>query len=290
MIISPISYPGNKAKVLNQLVPELCTNVEKIVDVFCGSGIVAINTNYKELYCNDKSKQAIDLLKYFYYNESEKVVKDIEKIIKKYNLTYSRIKPKTYYKIYKHEGLSRYNKEGFEQLKNDYNISPTSDKLFALLIYGFNHYIRFNRKGFFNVPVGKVDFSQSIYEKTIKFVNGIKKHKIFFSNKDFRDNTLYDVENAIFYFDPPYLITQAPYNMHWDEKDEEELLNLLDQLNQKNKKFVLSNVLKSNGKENKRLIKWSKKYNLILVKRQYKNANYRRKNLSDTVEVIVKNF
>ena len=37
---------------------------------------------------------------------------------------------------------------------------------------------------------------------------------------------LYKDKDAIYYFDPPYLITQAPYNAFWNEKDEIDLLNL----------------------------------------------------------------
>src|SRR5690554_6565171 len=275
MIINPISYPGNKAKVLQDLIPELNSEHKRLVDVFAGSGLVAINTKYDDLYCNDLSKEAMELLKYFYENTSDKIITDVENLIKKYNLTYSRIKPHNYYKIYKHEGLSNYNREGYLKLRNDYNTNPTSDKLFVLLIYGFNHYIRFNKKGQFNVPVGKVDFSKSIYSKTIEFVESIKAKNINFSTYDFRDPALYEIEDAIFYFDPPYLITNAPYNIHWDENDENDLLSILDKLNNENKKFVLSNVLKSNGSKNNLLIEWSKKYQVIVLERQIGRASCR---------------
>ena len=86
------------------------------------------------------------------------------------------------------------------------------------------------------------------------------------------------------------MITTAPYNLDWSEKDEEDLLNVLDQLDEENKKFCLSNVFLSNGKENKKLIEWSKKYKTVLMKRQYRNANYQKINITDTIEVIVKNF
>ncbi len=290
MIISPISYPGNKSKILKQLIPELDTNVSNFVDVFAGSGVVAVNTKYQNLYCNDISRPAMELLNYFYETSSVKIVESIELIIRKYKLTYSRIKPKDYYKVYKYEGLSNYNREGYLKLRDSYNKKPTPEKLLVLLIYGFNHYIRFNSKGKFNVPVGKVDFSESIFNKTVKFANEIKEKTINTSVLDFRDNNLYQIDDAIFYFDPPYLITQAPYNINWSEKDEQDLLNILDELNRNNKKFVLSNVLKSNGKEHSLLIEWSKKYNVIEIERQYRNANYRRKNKSDTCEVIIKNF
>jgi len=291
MIINPVKYPGNKAKILKQIIPEIeVGNKNTVIDVFSGSGIVALNTNYEVKVCNDLSIHAIELLKYFYKNSSQIIISNTEKIIKDYNLTYSRNKPKGYYKIIKNEGLSNYNRKGYLKLRKDYNEDKKIEKLFVLMIYGFNHYIRFNSKGEFNVPVGKGDFSDSIYKETLNFVDEIKKHKIIFQNYDFRNKNLYKYENAVFYFDPPYLITNAPYNGGWTLEDESDLLDLLDELNSKGEKFVLSNVFLSNGKTNHQLINWSKKYNVISIERQYRNSNYRKKNLTDTQEVIIKNF
>ena len=161
------------------------------------------------------------------------------------------------------------------------------DKLVVLLIYGFNHYLRFNK---FNVPVGKVDLSNSIYKNLKAFVEGIKTKDIHFSNLDFRNPELYSKEESFYYFDPPYLITTAPYNNHWSVETEKELLSLLDRLNFENKKFALSNVILSNGKENLLLKEWSKKYNIVFLNRQYRNANYQKKNITDTIEVLIKNY
>lgn len=290
MLISPLSYPGNKAKLIKQIVPELSSKEKVFVDVFCGSGIVAVNSGRNCLICNDSCKETIELLKYFYENSFSEIITSVESIISLYGLTYSKIKPKGTYIEYKHEGLSRYNKEGYNKLKADYNKSPSMDKLFVLMIYGFNHYIRFNKKHEFNVPVGKVDLSESIYKNAENFINGIKNKKLEFLNKDFRDLELYDIKDALYYFDPPYLITNAPYNSSWTEQEEKDLLKLLDDLNSKNIKFVLSNVLLSNGKENKLLKEWSKKYNTIYMKRQYLNANYQKVNITETIEVLIKNF
>lgn len=290
MLINPISYPGNKIKILNELLPQLVTEVEIIIDVFGGSGVVGVNSCYKNIIINDISKEAIELLKYFYENSSSSIIDEVEKNINRYGLTYSRIKPKNYYYVEKFEGLSKHNRKGFMKLRDDYNIKKTPSKLFVLLIYGFNHYFRFNSRGEFNVPVGKVDFSESIYKKTEKFIDGIKKKNISFFTKDFRDKSLYKYDNAIYYFDPPYIITSAPYNANWTIEDELDLLNILDSLNKQGKKFVLSNVFLSNGKVHDLLKKWSKKYNVLPVGRQYRNANYRKKNLTNTEEVIIKNF
>lgn len=290
MVINPISYPGNKAKIISKLIPEFSNKEKYFVDVFCGSGIVGVNSLQKRLVLNDKCSQVVDILKFFYTNSLEKIVSSIEDIIYKYNFTYTRVQGKYNYIEHKHEGLSLYNKNQFNKLKNDYNTKPETEKLIVLLIYGFNHYIRFNKKGFFNIPVGKVDFSESIYNNLIKFINEIKKKNITFSNLDFRDKKNYIYRDAIYYFDPPYLITNAPYNNDWKEKEENDLLEILDNLNKKKIKFALSNVIYSKGLSNDLLDKWSKKYNIVYMGRQYKNSNYQKKNKSETKEVLIKNF
>ena len=290
MIGSPLNYTGNKFKLLNQLIPYLNNQSDKFVDVFAGSGLVALNTNSSKIVLNDNNIITIQLLKYFMDNNSESINNDMDLIIKKYGFTDSYRFGLKSYKEEKHEGLSKYNKEAYNNLKKDYNINPTIDKLFALIVFGFNHYIRFNSNGLYNVPVGKVDYTASLREKTEQYTNGLKNKKITISNKDFRDKSLYKDLNALYYFDPPYLITLAPYNAMWNEKDEKDLLYLLDELNKKGVKFALSNVIESNGKTNYLLKEWSKKYNIIYLNRKYLNSNYRKKNITIAQEVLITNY
>ena len=290
MIQNPISYPGNKNKLLKELIPLFPQDIDTFVDVFCGSGVVGVNSPAHNIFCNDNNPYTIEVLRYFYENTFETIIQQLEQIIIEYQLTNSRIKPKGTYIEYKHEGLSLYNKEGYNRLKADYNTQHSTDKLVALLIYGFNHYLRFNSNGEFNVPVGKVDLSQSIYTNLQKFVEGIKAKEITTSIGDFREAQLYQYDDALYYFDPPYLVTSAPYNLQWSEVEERALLELLDCLNDEHKRFALSNVLLSNGKENIILKEWAKRYNVHYLKRQYRNANYQKVNITDTIEVLVTNY
>jgi len=294
MVISPLNYTGNKAKSLKEILEIIPREINVFYDIFCGSCLVGANAPAKKVVANDSSIHAIELLKYLKDTSVLDILSDMDSIINKYNLTNSRIKPKGSYVEYKHEGLSLYNKKGFMKMRSDFNESEIKDYslLFALTIFGFNHYIRFNAKGLYNVPVGKVDFSQSLYEKTIAFSELLKSKKIDTFNLDFRNKELYQdaKKNDLFYFDPPYMITDAPYNKSWTIEEEQDLLKLLDSLNSKGIKFALSNVFYSNGKTNDILIEWAKKYNVHVLKRQYKNANYRRKNHSLAKEVLITNF
>src|SRR5574344_1093411 len=224
MINSPLNYTGNKWKLLEQIIP-LLMKKEEFVDVFAGSGLVGLNSKSSTIVLNDNNNITIQLLKYFKNTKYNKIIKNMDFIISKYNFTDSDKNGLHYYKEEKHEGLSKYNKEAFNLLKDDYNNEQSIAKLFALIIFGFNHYIRFNSCGVFNVPVGKVDYSTTLRKKTKEYCKKKKKKNVIISNKDFRDKTLYENLEAFYYFDPPYLITQAPYNTKWNEKDEIDLLN-----------------------------------------------------------------
>lgn len=289
MIISPLNYPGNKARILNSLIALFAKDIELFVDVFCGSGIVGLNTTAQRLVLNDKEKQIINLLRYFQQNSLDFILDETHKIITHYKLTDSKSKPKGFYEIHRNEGLSRHNKEGFLNLRTSYNKNPSEIKFFVLILFGFNHFVRFNSKGQYNVPVGKMDFSQSLYDKTAEFIALLQSKKVEFSTLDFKDEVLYK-KGDFFYFDPPYLITDAPYNAKWSEQDEKDLYEICDLLHLQGRKFAFSNVLRSNGKCNELLQKWSKKYTTIPMKREYKNANYRRKNLSQSCEVLIVNY
>ena len=289
MIRNPLSYPGNKNRLLKEIIPEIL-ETKTFVDVFCGSGVVGVNVFSKNIYFNDINEWATKILDTLYSETFENLVFEIEKRISKYHLTYSRKHEKGFYVEYKHEGLSKYNKQGYELLKDNFNETYNIIDLIVLQIYGFNHYLRFNKNGKFNVPVGKVDFSQSIYDDLKKFMDLIKSKKIVFTNKDFCDKSLYLNKDAFYYFDPPYLITSAPYNIDWDVSKETKLLLLLDELNSNGIKFALSNVFLSNGKTNDILIEWAKKYRVKILKRQYRNANYQKINITDSIEVLVMNY
>ena len=74
-----------------------------------------------------------------------------------------------------------------------------------------------------------------------------------------------------------------------------DLLSFLDELNGRNIRFALSNVLRSKGKENSILIEWleknAEKYKAIRLNYSYSNSNYQTKDKSSvTEEVLITNY
>lgn len=292
MLYSPLNYQGNKSRIVDCLIELIPDDTTSIREIFCGSAVFSFSSEVTQIYLNDVNTYILDLIKYFHSTDALKIIEQADKVISDYGLTNSFYESKVLYPEYKHEGLSRYNKVAYNHLRDDYNKDKDISKLFVLLIYGFNHYLRFNSKDEFNVPVGKVDFVKALRDKTKAYCDAIKVKQLYITNFDFREPMLYDKveKTTLFYFDPPYLITHAPYNMFWREQDEIDLLNLLDRLNIDNYRFILSNVSQSNGKRNDLLCEWMQKYNVRHIHRQYLNSSYQKKNISKADEVVISNF
>lgn len=292
MLYTPLNYQGNKSRISDRLLTLLPDDASSIHEIFCGSAVFSFASNVDRVYLNDINIHITDLIRYFYDNSADDIIQQADDIIYEYGLTNTYYEGKARYPEYHHEGLSQFNKDAFNHLKADFNIDKDIAKLFVLSIYGFNHYLRFNAKDEFNVPVGKVDFVKTLRDKTRAYCDAIRNKELHITNFDFREEQLYRgaERTAIYYFDPPYLITQAPYNIFWTDKDECALLKIIDRLNDEGYRFILSNVTRSNGKLNDMLVEWMQKYNVTHIHRQYLNSSYQKKNLSAADEVAITNF
>lgn len=280
-IKSPLNYIGGKYKILEQIYEVLPEEVDTFVDLFAGGFNVGINSNAKKIICNDQITYLIDLFQYLAQNNINDIISNINKIINEFS-------------------LSQQNTEGYNLLRNRYNETKDIKDFFVLIFFSFNHQIRFNSKLKFNVSFGKnrSSYNATIEKNLIRFCDALQNKNIEFFNKDFLEVDLYNLgNNDLVYCDPPYLISTAPYNdgkngfKNWTQKEEEQLLNLLDNLNSKGIRFALSNVLYHKGCSNDLLIDWSKKYNINYIDKTYKYCNYQFKEKdAKTVEVVITNF
>ena len=288
---SPLNYTGGKYKLLTQIFKIIPSNFENFYDLFAGGLNVCINTNSKNIYANDYDKNIIELYQHFKNNDYETIENEINSIINKYKLSDSNKNGYDFYKCNSADGLSKYNKEKYIKLREDYNKNPNPIKFYTLIIYSFNHQIRFSKKGELNIPVGKRDFNISIKNNLKKFIERMHELNINLTSKDYKDIEI--KENSFVYFDPPYLASTASYNENggWNETKEIELLEYIDNLNEKGIKFALSNVFKNKDKSNDLLIEWSKKYKVHYLNHSYSNSNYQSKNREiKTIEVLITNF
>lgn len=294
-IKSPINYTGNKYRILNQIQKYFPNKIKIMMDLFCGGATVGINTYCEKVFFVDSNERVINLLKYLANCNFDKFLTDVEKLIKQYHLSYSG---KMNYSYYKKElfgnpnnGLKEINAEGFYALRNDYNSLKNKNTnkanllLYILMVYAFNNDIRFSSSGFFNLPVGKTDFNRNNIVKVEDYIKKVSTMNYEFINSSFNSNEVMELLDIVdfVYMDPPYLITRAVYNENngWTEELEYELLDFLDILIQKNKSFVLSNVLEKRGKKNEPLSYWIRLHkdiiNVVDIDYHYRSSNYHKK-------------
>lgn len=303
LIQSPLNYTGGKYKLLPQILPHFPQDIDRFVDLFCGGGNVGINVPCNRVVFNDNN----ELLRYMFgtFKNLDKQVtfETIDAIIEKYGLSNTEKYGYDFYGCNSAEGLASYNSSRYLKLRDDFNHHTNLEynyyvTLYVLIVYAFNNQIRFNRKGEFNLPVGKRDFNKKMREKLSTFIDRLKSGDYNFASHDFRELPTDDWNESTFvYADPPYLITCATYNEQdgWNETLEKELLTYLDNLNERGIRFALSNVLHSKGKENKILLDWIDRnvdrYRVIYLDYNYANSNYQTKDkTSKAEEVLIVNY
>ena len=279
---SPLFYVGDKYKLVSQLLRFFPKKISKYVEPFYGGGSSSLQVTAKEYVFNDIDPYIIALHKMLIRNSAnvDGFFDHIFSLINQYGLSCSYLRddvpidlkkqyPKTYY--------SHFNKDSYLRLKADYNQDAEKDyyKLYLLLIYGFNHMIRFNSKGEFNLPVGNVDFNKNVYEALVNYFSTQGSRTISIYCSDFESFTKSIVldKDTFFYFDPPYLISTSEYNKYWTREDELRLYNLLDWLNQKRVRFGITNLLQHKGARNVMFEEWSRQYKVEHITSNYISFN-----------------
>ncbi|MGV0958077.1 Dam family site-specific DNA-(adenine-N6)-methyltransferase [Empedobacter falsenii] len=282
---SPLNYIGGKYKILPQILPLFPKEIDVFVDLFAGGCNVGINVNSKKTVFIDNLTYLIDMYKSFNDLDINEILLHIDNRIKDFELSITNV-------------------DGYNKFRDYYNSEQSHPlDLFVLIAYSFNHQIRFNNSHKYNNPFGKdrSSFNINMRNNLIKFLNVIKSKNIEFINCDF---TAYNFDklnsNDFVYCDPPYLITTGSYNdgkrgfKGWTTKEELELLAKLDELNSRNIKFALSNVIDHKGKSNDILKDWLLKnnYNINFIDTNYSNSNYQTiiRDTKASIEVLITNY
>ncbi len=278
---SPLFYVGDKYKLMPEIKKYMPDNINNYIEPFVGGGSSFLNVKAKNYIVNDidSSIMKIHELLRSYSNKKDKFFEEAFKIINHYGLSCSyngHLVPEDLKLKHKKTYYAKYNKESYIKMRDDYNKNQSDImRLYLLLIYGFNHMTRFNSKGDFNLPVGNVDFNSNVYNSLNYYFDYISKIKIEYNNKDYKDfiSSLKMDSKDYVLLDPPYLISQSEYNKLWNEKDEKELYNLLDKLDEKGIRFGITNLIYHKGKKNDIFDKWSKKYFVHEISSNYISFN-----------------
>lgn len=294
---SPFFYVGDKYKLVPQLSALMPDDISTYIEPFVGGGSSLTNISAKKYIANDVDEYVIKLHKAIsaYSAEPLSLLDELFSLIDKYGLSCSylgRTAPDELKKKYVKTYYAHFNKESYQKMRDDYN-NDQSDmlRLYLLLIYGFNHMIRFNSAGKFNLPVGNVDFNRNVYSALLGYLDFMEHNDVSFHNKDFKD-FLADIEfdrNAFVYCDPPYLISASEYNKLWSEGKERELYLVLDELDKRGIRFGITNLVRHKGQENSILLKWAEKYKTFDISSNYISFNDNTIK-EDSAEVYVTNY
>ncbi len=294
---SPLFYVGDKYKLYPKISKYFPKAINRFIEPFTGGGSVFLNVNANEYLLNDIDSNVIEIHNFLekQAKNPDLFFKNVFDIIQEYKLSHSYIKdivPQELRDKWKKTYYAKFNKEGFNKLKKDYNSGKANSTLhlYVLLIYGFNRMLRFNSKGEYNLPVGNVDFNKNTLTALNNYFDLIKKKNTTFHNLDFLDffENINFQDDDFIYLDPPYLITFSEYNKLWNQKTEERLLKFLEYLDEQNINFAISNVTHYKGKINEQFLKWSENHYSLDIKSNY--ISYHDNSNKEFKEVLITNY
>ena len=249
---SPINYSGSKDKMLPSLIKLLPYNIGTFVDVMGGAFNVGANISaLNKVVYNEINPFIYELVKWILQEDKDKIIFDVERKISEYR-------------------LSKGNEEAYKKLRDSYNMNKNPLELYVLHMYAFQNMIRYNSAYKFNTPIGVAGYSEDIRKRILNFKP--KAPEIELINMDYINIKWEEFpKDTLFYFDPPYFITNAAYNdgkrgmKGWGINEENELLCILKKLDDMGYKFILSNVVRHKDRENELLLKWVErnKYRII---------------------------
>ena len=292
IVRSPLFYVGDKRKLMSQLMTYFPNHIDRLIEPFVGGGSVFMNVDADGFLLNDLNYIVIQIHSMLssYCDRNDDFFREVFSLIYKYGLT-SR-----FLGIPQEHGKSSdckdANREAYNRMKIDFNSGGKKDimLLYLLIIYGFNHMIRFNKKGDFNLPVGNLDFNENVYNALNDYFAQTERKQPQWHSQDFKA-FLAEIEfrkDDLVYLDPPYLISSSEYNKMWNEECERNLIREMDRLDAMGVRFAVSNAITYRGEKNDIFGDWAKKYNIHPISSNY--ISYWDNSRKESGEVLVTNY
>ena len=292
IVRSPLFYVGDKRKLMSQIMTYFPNHIDRLIEPFVGGGSVFMNVDADGFLLNDLNYIVIQIHSMLssYCDRKDDFFREVFSLINKYGLT-SR-----FLGIPQEHGKSSdckdVNREAYNRMKIDFNSGGKKDimLLYLLIIYGFNHMIRFNKKGDFNLPVGNLDFNENVYNALNDYFVQTETKQPQWHSQDY-SAFLAEIEfrkDDLVYLDPPYLISSSEYNKMWNEECERNLIREMDRLDAMGVRFAVSNAITYRGKKNDIFGEWAKKYNIHPISSNY--ISYWDNSRKESGEVLVTNY
>lgn len=227
-IIQPfLKWAGNKKSIIHRIKP-LLPQGKRLIEPFCGSAAVFLNTQYQQNQICDNNSDLINIYSQL-QNDGEQFIDYCEKFFIAKNNT-----PEKYYQL-----RERFNKTRNKKLRA------------ALFLYlnrhGYNGLCRYNKSGGFNVPVGRYKKPALPRSRMLYFIQHAKKAE--FVIKDFEMTIRESEKGDVIYCDPPYVALNDSNSSFQYEKNgftmaqQEKLAKLAEQAANRGIPVVISNHL-----------------------------------------------
>lgn len=225
LAVPPLKCQGIKTKLvpfIKEHIPLPITGT--YVEPFCGSCVVAVNLRPEKALLADTNKHIISL-----YHAIQ-------------NKTITPAKVRCFLED-ESKTLSKEGADYYYEVRKRFN--TTGDPLDFLFLNRscFNGVMRFNSKGYFNVPFCRKPkrFSRAYITKIVNQVHTFSdilcNREWVFAVADFRETLAQAKDSDFVYVDPPYMGRHVDYYNAWSAADEQTLVNALKALPCK---FILS--------------------------------------------------
>lgn len=251
-----VKWVGGKSKLIPQMEQyypkELKENkIDVYIEPFIGGGAILIDIlkkyNIKKAYAFDINKNLINC-----YNIIKDKVYSLVLELKKLEEEYLKLDDENR-KEYYYDIRKKYNSINIENEKEA--LEKTTYFIF-LNKTCFNGLYRENRRGQFNVPIGKYKNPTICDEKNLIELSKLIKN-VTFINGDYRESYKYIEENTFIYFDPPYrpinkTSSFTSYSKEdFNDENQKELGEYFRKINDNNSnvKLMLSNSNPKNNNE-----------------------------------------
>lgn len=212
--IPPIKCQGIKSKLINFITSNVSWNDNGCwIEPFLGSGVVLFNVNPERAIVSDKNPHLIN----FYKSIQEK-----------------KITPSIVRAFLESEGekLLERGEDHYYEVRERFNQYGNSLDFLFLNRSCFNGMMRFNKKGFFNVPFCRKPerFRQAYVTKIVnqvQWVSEIMEGKDWtFKHCDWTETIALATSKDFIYLDPPYIGRHTDYFDSWKDEDAELLATI----------------------------------------------------------------
>lgn len=234
---TPFPYAGCKYNLMEELEKAIPPG-ETLVDMFGGSGVVAVNLAHK-------FRRVIynDIMSPLVYMHRNMCKDDLNTILQNARVLSSKIP------------------ERYAELRNEYNTlhemtkrahvrdveSELGYRFFGLMLSCTNNLVRFNKKGGFNQTCGKRQLTDpkvaeiTAWKQKLTDLKNSGKLALLFNEGSYEQ--YFNMEaGTVVYADPPYSNTEAGYNGGWSIEDDVKLARFI--MDHRGYKWVVSSCAK----------------------------------------------